>query len=161
MVPEIKLLKKENGEWFDIESKTNQTGLVYAFSLKDQQSGEWLLNVKVSNQGKIVVTAETTSQTTSIHDQIKRQSMVLKPYDSNKVYQLLGISSLDNGRVSKSRVDDIKTLDKEVVKKFNLDRYSLIKKDSNLANKIIAIVNKDEIEKIVYLFYLEKIKPLF
>lgn len=161
MGPKIKLLDKKDGEWFDIETRANERGIIYALEVEDAASGSWLLNVRVSNRGKIVVTAETSAKTTSLHEQIKRKSMVLKPCENGNVYQLLGIAGVENGRVSMTRIDSESELDSEFNTNFRLDKYSSVGKNATLNNKIIAVLGADEIEKMAYLFYLEKIKPIF
>jgi len=162
----VELLKKEHGEWFDLGLKRVLEGEVYAYRITDTVSGEWLLNLKISTQvGKAAAEAVASERTSVLHDQIKRKSITFNACrDRQYLYHPLGIGLVEKGRFRYSRVDKYDHVPEQIKEKFTLKRYEEVsptEPSSSLKGKIVAVIDKEHLEQMVLLFFLEKIFPVF
>jgi len=162
----VELLKKEHGEWFDLGLKRVLEGEVYAYRITDTISGEWLLNLKISTQvGKAAVEAVASERTSVLHDQIKRRSITFNACkDRQYFYHPLGIGLVEKGRFRYKRVDKYDEVPQEIKDKFTLKLYEEVspsEPSSSLKGKIVAVINREHLEQMVLLFFLEKILPVF
>ncbi|MEM3587027.1 MAG: hypothetical protein QXO71_06875 [Candidatus Jordarchaeaceae archaeon] len=161
----LKFLKKTRGEWFDLGNRKPQCGEIYAFGVEDMISGNWVLNVRISETGeKAVVVAVASERAGFIHNQIKRKSVVFNTCSCGKhYYHPLGISYIEGGRLHSRRIDSISDVPKEILDKFSIKRYEEVSPKSSiqLREKLVAVVEKNDVELMACLFVLEKIRPVF
>lgn len=159
----IKFLRKKESIWYNCGLKKAVSGIIYAFGIDDKISGKWLLNVKISERyGKAIVVALTSEQTSFLHDQLKRKSMVwIKCKDSKKFYHPIGIAYLKNDRIHSKRITNLAEVPEEIQKNFDIRVYEEVsnKPSKTLKGKLVVI--EDNPEKMATLFFLEKIQPIF
>lgn len=160
------LTKKESGEWFDLGFKSVVKGTLYSFRIDDEKSGQWLLNVRVHESGnKADVIVATSKEVSSLHDQIKRKTITFnETSDGSKFYNVLGFGYIENARFHSERISDINKISTgEIKSKFEIKKYNEVSiyENVSLQDKLVAVINKDQIEDMVLLFYLQKIKPVF
>jgi hypothetical protein len=162
---EIEFLDKKSGEWFDLGSKNVVSGVLYSFKIKDQVSGEWILNVRIQDTLKkadvIVATSENVS---SLHDQIKRKTITFnETIDGENFYNVIGLGYVENGRFHSERISDIKDVSDEIKSKFEIKKYQDVSPHKNiiLRDKLVVLVDKNNAEDMGLLFFLERIKPVF
>jgi len=159
---DVIFLEKKNCEWFDSGERRLLHGVNHAFKIIDQKSGEWLVNVKISDEGKAVVSAPTSQMTSSIHDQLKRKTIVFNPCkDRNELYNLLGISYIGEGRLHYERLEDVSFVPPEIRRNFELTIHEAVAGTDRFKGKIVVIVSKEKPEDMALLFFLQRIKPVF
>jgi hypothetical protein len=162
---DIKLIGKQKGEWYDLGLRRILQGIIYAYEVVDEASGKWLFNVQFSEEeGKANVKAITSERTTWLHDQIKRKTDVfLASIEKEKYFHPLGITYLKEGRLHYIRPNNIDEVPKEIRDNFYLTTYEKAspKPSSAFKGKIVVLVDKNNLEKMVHLFMLEKIRPVF
>ncbi|MEM3363994.1 MAG: hypothetical protein QXS93_00605 [Candidatus Micrarchaeia archaeon] len=157
----LSILQKKSGEWFDMESHSEIRGNIVAVNVSDSCSGDWTLNLKISEDlRKCEVAAVTSSGTTILHDQVKHKTMVLKAKDENEFYSLLGLAYIQEDRLRMKRVSSRTKVPVEISNRFELVTMSSLGKFGPMRDKIAAIVNKEDYERIALLFYLQKIAPI-
>lgn len=165
MVEIIFLKKEENSEWFDLGIKTVVKGTSYAFKIKDEISGEWLLNVRMhDSRAKADVIVVASEKTSSLHDQIKRKTITFNDSaDGQKFYNVIGLGYQDNGRFHSERISDINGLPEDIKSKFEIKKYQEVSPHQSiiLKDKLTILVDKDNIENMALLFFLQRIKPVF
>jgi hypothetical protein len=162
---EIRFLTKSTGSWFDLGSKSTVSGILYSFQIKDNESGEWILNVRTQDSlEKADVIAATTERTTSLHDQIKRKSMIFnQTSDGSRFYNVIGIGYVDDGRFHFGRISDKSALPEEIISNFKVIKYHEASphKSLSLKDKMVALVDKSDAKGMALLFFLERINPVF
>ncbi len=161
----MKLCGKSRGEWFDLATRKKDGGTIYAFHVSDQTSGKWLLNVRVSSSGeKSVVFAATSQKTGIVHNQIKRKSIVFNACSCGEhFYHPLGISYLEGERLRSKRVEKLDDVPEEILETFEIKKHEDVspKSSTQLKEKLVALVEKNDVKKMALLFILEKICPIF
>jgi hypothetical protein len=162
----IRLLRQSQGEWYDLQLRRVINGDIFAYGLVDKVSGQWLLNVKMSEEEKkAIVLAPTSERTSSIHDQIKRKTMVFKTCtDGQAMYHPLCVDCVVGRRVVGKRVERIDDVPSEIKDQFALRKYeevSPITPARALKGKLVAVIGRDHPENMALLFFHEKIAPVF
>lgn len=158
---------KANGaEWFDLGTKSIVKGIQYSFEVKDDMSGVWNLNVRIQDDlKKADATAVTSSKVGSIYDQIKRKSITFnETVDNQNFYNVIGISYIDEGgRLHLERISDINEIPDGIKSKFKIKKYGDISPHKNiiLKDKLVTLVDKNNMEDMALLFFLQKIEPIF
>jgi hypothetical protein len=165
----IKLVGHSPGEWYNIELRKVVKGNIFAYQLFDEEnedSGEWLLNVKLSEEaGKAIVVAVASKKTTSLHDQIKRKSIVLNSCtDRDLMYHPLGLASIVGQRLRYKRVEKPEEIPPDIRGRFTVKKYEEVSptpRSRPFKGKLVAVVPRDQPEDMAILFFLEKIAPVF
>lgn len=161
----IKTLGKSDSEWFDVGTHLMVSGAQYSIGLSDKISGDWIFDVKISSDGrKATVGAGRSEGTTSVHNQIKNKTIVLEETnDGRKFYSVLGIGYVNNGRFQSERVSSLDDLVDELRSKFDIRKHQDVSShpSNQLRDKLVALVEKNDPEKMVLLFFLQKIRPVF
>jgi len=162
----IRLVRQSRGQWYDLGLRRVIEGDIFAYQLIDQASGEWLLNVKMSTEaGKSVVVAATSERTTSLHDQIKRKSIVFNACaDRNLMYHPLGLASVVGQRLTYKRVEKLEKVPPDIKGLFMIKKYEEVSptpRSRTFKGKLVAVVPRDRHEAMAILFFLEKIAPVF
>jgi len=154
-----------NGEWFDLGNRKVDSGVIYAFGVEDPVSGNWILNVRVSDSGeKIVVIAVASEMAGYLHNQIKRKSVVLNACSCGEhYYHPIGIGYVKGGRFRSKRIVSLDDVPEEIRERFEIKRYEEVspKSSVSLEGKLVALVKKGDIDKAALLFVLEKICSVF
>lgn len=158
--------KADGAEWFDLGTKSVVKGTQYAFEVKDDISGAWNLNVRVRGDlKKADATPATSSNVGSIYDQIKRKSITFnETIDNQNFYNVIGITYIDEtGRLHSERISNIDEIPDEIKSRFIIKKYEEISPYKNiiLKDKLVILVDKNNVEDMALLFFLQKIKPIF
>jgi hypothetical protein len=157
--------KAENGEWFDIGTKSIVSGMQHAFEVKDEISGVWNLNVRIQhNLKKADSKAIASSNVGYKYDQIKRKTITFnETSDMQRFYNVIGIAYIDeNGRLHSKRIIDINDVPEEIKSNFEIKKYQEVSPYQNITfkDKLVILIDKNKVEDMALLFFLQKIKPV-
>lgn len=159
--------KEESGEWFDLGTRSVVKGTQYSYELRDEVSGFWDLNARIREDGKKAdAKAIGSRKVGSRYDQIKRKSITFnETSDGQKFYNVIGIGYYvdEEGRFHSKRISNIDEVPEEIKSKFEIRKYEDVSPHRNivLKDKLVVLVDKQDVESMVLLFFLEKIKPVF
>lgn len=162
-IPKVSLKGVRKASWLDPFSMSEVKGEEFFYLVKDDLSGEWLFKVRVpKDENKITINVVESSEADFIYDLIKRRTIVfIRGKYSDLYYHPLSMAHLGVRGLSYKRLHNIKKVPDYLLYRFDITAYKELKHNNKPGFGVVAIVPKGVYEKMVELFVLEIIWPIF